>query len=146
MHINDIGATIHAAMCNDPGFGYTMGATRWGTGGTGHLTVTEGGIKITTAGRYRITASAYVQNTATGSTGRGVYVMRATSSEAFSAATEVLSAMDNFTQSAGGICAGPKILALSANDIIYLAARSTGAAGTCDQDNVSTYLLIERLS
>lgn len=120
----------------------TTGALSSGSG----LAIASGGIKVTTAGRYRITASAYVQNTATASNGRGVYVMRATSSGAYSAATEVMSAMDIAGASAGAVVCGPKILALSANDVLYLAARSTGAAGTCDQSNFGTYLLVERLS
>lgn len=39
----EVAARIHAAMCNDPAFGYTMDYTRWGTGGTGYLTITDGG-------------------------------------------------------------------------------------------------------
>lgn len=40
---NELAARIHRAMCDDSGFGYTMGSTRWGTGGTGWLTITEQG-------------------------------------------------------------------------------------------------------
>ena len=32
MKCNEIAAQIHAFMCDDPRFGYTQGATRWGTG------------------------------------------------------------------------------------------------------------------
>lgn len=112
------------------------------------LAIVSGGIKITTAGRYRITASAYVQNdAATAALGRGVYVYKAASSGAFSAAAEIFSAVDSKDgESAGAICCGPKIVECAANDIVYLAARSMNAAGTCYQDNVSTYLLVERLS
>ena len=40
---NELAAKIHAAMCNDPSFGYDMGAARWGTGGIGYLTINEAG-------------------------------------------------------------------------------------------------------
>ena len=120
----------------------TTGALSSGSG----LSIVSGGIKITTAGRYRVTASVYVSNSATEATGRGVYIRRATSSGAFSAASEILAAVDVSSKGSGAICCGPKILALSANDIIYLAARSMGAAGSCDKDNAGTFLLIERLS
>jgi len=111
------------------------------------LAIASGGIKITTAGRYRITASAYVQNADTAAYGRGVYVCKVASSGAFSATAEIFSAVDaRVGASSGAICCGPKIVECAANDIVYLAARSINAAGTCYQDNVSTYLLVERLS
>lgn len=113
------------------------------------LVIASGGIKITTAGRYRITASAYVQNVDTAACGRGVYVCKVASSGAFSATTEIFSGVDvddTKGASSGAICCGPKIVECAANDIVYLAARSISAPGTCYQDNVSTYLLIERLS
>ena len=46
----------------------------------------------------------------------------------------------------GAVICGPKCMTLNANDIIYLAARSTGAAGTCAPSNDMTYLLIESLT
>ena len=121
----------------------TTGAQSSGSG----LSIASGGIKIATAGKYRITAAAYVTNTASGSSGLGTYVKKAASSGAFSSASEILSAVDHYSGgNAGAACAGPKIVSCAANDIVYLAARSIGAAGTCDCDNAMTYLLVERLS
>ena len=116
----------------------TTGALSSGSG----LAIASGGIKITNAGRYRVTGSAYIN---AGGTNHGAYVYKAASSGAFSAATEQFSGLTT-NAAAGGVIAGTKILQCAANDIIYLAARSTGAANTCDQDNGATYLLVERLS
>lgn len=119
----------------------TLAATGALSSGSG-LAIASGGIKVTNAGRYRVTGSAYI---AAGGTNHGCYVYKAASSGAFSAASEIFSGLTTNT-AAGGVLAGTKIVQCAANDIIYLAARSTGAASTCDQDSASTYLLVERLS
>lgn len=118
----------------------TTGAVYDGSG----LTISGSGIKIATAGRYRISGAVYIRN-ASGMTARGCYIKRSTSSGAYSASTEIITAIEEGNV-AGSVNAGPKILQCAANDIIYLAGRAVGASSTIEKANVGTYLLVERLS
>lgn len=100
--------------------------------------ISGGGIKVKTAGRYRITAGAYISGTGA----HGVYVFQGTGTT-LATSTEILGCYLS-TAITGGISCGPKIVQAAANDIFLLAARSQGA-GTCAKNN-ATYLLIEKLS
>lgn len=118
----------------------TSGALYDGSG----LSIASSGIKIATAGRYRISGAVYIRN-ASGMTARGCYIKRSTSSGAYSASTEIITATEEGNV-AGAVNAGPKVVQCAANDIIYLAGRSVGAASVIEKANVGTYLLVERLS
>ena len=82
----------------------TTGALYDGSG----LSIASSGIKITTAGRYRISGAVYI-GSASGMTARGCYIKRSTSSGAYSASTEIITATEEGNV-AGSINAGPKIV------------------------------------
>ena len=108
------------------------------------FTISSGGVMCNKAGTYRITASAYVVPVA--STNHvGTYVKVGT---AFSSATEV---MGTLTATAGqtierGVGLVPKLVSITAGQIVFLAARTTSAQGTVQPNNAATYLLIERIA
>ena len=102
------------------------------------FSIASGGVRINATGTYRITASTYT--TGSGATYKGTYVRKGT---AFSTATEVMGLTQAYTASACQV--GPKLVLCNQNDIIFLATRLGGVAGTCYKDNAQTYLLIERV-
>ena len=103
-----------------------------------YFEISSGGIKVKTAGRYRLSASAYVSGTG----GHGVYVFQGTGTT-IATSTEIMGCFLSTTIT-GGISVAPKVIEANANDIFLLGARSVGG-GNCSKHN-GTYLLIEKLS
>ncbi|MCR4711468.1 MAG: hypothetical protein K5707_04140 [Clostridia bacterium] len=105
--------------------------------------ISSGGVKVTNAGRYRISGSVSI-NSASGQTTRSAYVYKGTSAT-ITSNTQICEAQYAGAAS-GPIAISPKIVELAANDIVFLGARSQGAASSCPASQAGTYLLIERLS
>lgn len=105
-----------------------------------YFEISGGGIKVKTAGRYRVSASAYISGAGSSN---GVYVYCGTGTT-LATSTEIMSTLISTTVT-GGMSIAPKIVEANANDIFLLGARSIGAAGTCTK-NLATYLLVEKLS
>lgn len=107
------------------------------------LSISNGGVQVTRAGTYRITASAYL-GTGASVNGYAVFVMKGS---AWSGATEVISgwhqkptglAFDNVVNRT-------KTVELDAGDILYLGARCGAESGTAYSAAVMTFLEVERL-
>ena len=105
--------------------------------------ISSGGVKVTNAGRYRVSGSVSI-NSASGQTTRSAYIYKGTSTT-ITSNTQVCEAQ-YAGASSGPIAISPKIVELAANDIVFLGARSQGAASSCPASQPGTYLLIERLS
>lgn len=105
------------------------------------------GIKVSTAGLYRISGSVYIEAPAA-ATSYGVYLKKANNRAAASASEigGVLIPKPTTATFSGAAQITPKLYSLSANDIIYLYARVRGASGTYQGANNMTYLLVEKVS
>lgn len=105
--------------------------------------LSNGGIKVAKAGLYRVSGSVYI-TPASGTTMLGCYLKVGSS---FSAGSEVAGTLAYMgTTGARAIQCAPKIVNLTAGQIVFLASRCRGAAGTHDAGNSSTYLQVEALS
>ena len=113
----------------------TTGAISNGSG----FSISNGGIKVANAGKYRVTASIYILGS--NATFKGVYVKKNNNS---TGATGELIGL-HYPYTASGVQVGPKIVSLAANDVLYLCGRSGGVAGTIYTNNTQTYLLVERV-
>jgi hypothetical protein len=107
------------------------------------FSIDNGGIKVSEPGIYRVSASAYLYTTGN-STARGLYVMKGS---AFGSATEVVAyfGMKPTGEEYAAMNTAPRLIDLSAGDILFLAVRYMGGAGGYYAGNTSTYLLVERL-
>lgn len=107
------------------------------------FSVASGGIKVANAGTYRVSGSIYI-NSASGQTSRGAYIYVGTSTT-MSNNTQVCEALYAGAAS-GAIAIAPKMITVAANQIVFLAARSQGAASSVPASQVGTYLLVERVA
>ena len=111
------------------------------SGGESIFSISDGGIKVSKAGNYRITGSVYV--TGVNAVNMcGCYIKKGAT---FASSTELFNAnigKDIAGAPQFGVSSGTKIVTLSANDIVYLCARVQGGTGTAYKDNRSTYLSI----
>lgn len=105
--------------------------------------LSSGGIKVAKAGLYRVSGSVYITpNSST--TMLGCYIKVGSS---FSAGSEVAGTLSYMgTTGARAIQCAPKIVNLTAGQIVFLASRCRGAAGTHAAGHSSTYLQVEALS
>lgn len=121
----------------------TLTSTNVVTYGPSYYSISSGGIKVSKAGIYKISASVYI-NSNSGQTSRSVYVYAGTSTT-MTNNTQILEA--DYAGSLGGaIPAASKIVELSANAIVFLGARSNGAASSVPASHIGTYLFIQRLT
>lgn len=105
--------------------------------------LSSGGVKVAKAGLYRVSGSVYI-TPASGTTMLGCYLKVGSS---FSAGSEVAGTLAYMgTTGARAIQCAPKIVNLTAGQIVFLASRCRGAAGTHDASHASTYLQVEALS
>ena len=105
--------------------------------------LSSGGIKVAKSGLYRVSGSVYI-TPANSTTMLGCYIKVGSS---FSAGSEVAGTLAYMgTTGARAIQCAPKIVNLTAGQIIFLASRCRGAAGTHDAGHSSTYLQVEALS
>lgn len=105
--------------------------------------LSSGGIKVAKSGLYRVSGSVYI-TPASGTTMLGCYIKVGSS---FSAGSEVAGTLAYMgTTGARAIQCAPKIVNLTAGQIVFLASRCRGAAGTHDAGHSSTYLQVEALS
>lgn len=112
-----------------------------------NYSIVDGGIKVATAGIYRISASVYLTGGASSGVNRkDVFVRKGTN---FSSATEAVSITDNVgtttTAQHGSVGTTPKLVSASANDIFYLACRLRGGSGSYYGNNAGTWLLVEKV-
>lgn len=105
--------------------------------------LSSGGIKVAKSGLYRVSGSVYI-TPASGTTMLGCYIKVGSS---FSAGSEVAGTLAYMgTTGARAIQCAPKIVNLTAGQIVFLASRCRGAAGTHAAGHSSTYLQVEALS
>lgn len=105
--------------------------------------LSKGGIKVAKAGLYRVSGSVYITPDSS-TTMLGCYIKVGSS---FSAGSEVAGTLAYMgTTGARAIQCAPKIVNLTAGQIVFLASRCRGAAGTHDAGHSSTYLQVEALS
>lgn len=105
--------------------------------------LSSGGIKVAKSGLYRVSGSVYI-TPANSTTMLGCYIKVGSS---FSAGSEVVGTLSYMgTTGARAIQCAPKIVNLTAGQIVFLASRCRGAAGTHDAGHSSTYLQVEALS
>ena len=107
------------------------------------FSIDNGGIKVSEAGIYKVSASAYLYTTGN-STARGLYVMKGS---AFGSATEINSyyGIKPTGEEYAAMNTAPRLIDLSAGDILFLGVRYMGGAGGYYAGNTATYLLVERL-
>lgn len=104
--------------------------------------LSSGGIKVAKSGLYRVSGSVYI-TPANSTTLLGCYLKVGSS---FSAGSEVAGTLTSMgTTGARAIQCAPKIVNLTAGQIVFLASRCRGAAGTHDAGHSSTYLQVEAL-
>ena len=104
--------------------------------------LSSGGIKVAKSGLYRVSGSVYI-TPASDTTMLGCYIKVGSS---FSAGSEVAGTLSYMgTTGARAIQCAPKIVNLTAGQIVFLASRCRGAAGTHDAGHSSTYLQVEAL-
>lgn len=107
-----------------------------------NYSLSSGGIKVAKSGLYRVSGSVYI-TPANSTTMLGCYIKVGSSFSAGSEAAGTLSYMG--TTGARAIQCAPKIVNLTAGQIVFLASRCRGAAGTHDAGHSSTYLQVEAL-
>ena len=107
------------------------------------FSIASGGIKVANAGTYRVSGSIYI-NSASGQTSRGAYIYVGTSTT-MSNNTQVCEALYAGSAS-GAIAIAPKMITVAENQIVFLAARSQGAASSVPASQAGTYLLVERVA
>ena len=112
------------------------------------MSISTYGIKVASAGIYKITGSVYL-NAPAAAYACGVYIKKSTNSAAYASSSElggVLIPKPTTQAFAGAVQFAPNIYSLAANDVIYLAARIRGASdGTVNVTNAMTYLLVEKI-
>lgn len=115
------------------------------------FTITNGGIKVAFAGKYKVSASCYFQSGSNGSM-PSVYIrtnnnadISASSSSASGMGTEKVAVSIPATTQAVPVVASPMLIDLARNDIVYLVGRSRQANGKIVCNNNMTYLQIEFL-
>lgn len=119
----------------------STGSIGFGTG----LTISSGGIQVASAGVYKVSGSVKMRSATTGTTyGRKALI---TSGSSFSNSTEVTGAGANGSDSLlDGVAIPAKLVSLSANDIVFLCAKSLDGEGLAEEHSVETYLLVERVA
>ena len=119
----------------------STGSIGFGTG----LTISSGGIQVASAGVYKVSGSVKMRSATTGTTyGRKALI---TSGSSFSNSTEVTGAGANGSASLlDGVAIPAKLVSLSANDIVFLCAKSLDGEGLAEEHSVETYLLVERVA
>lgn len=109
---------------------------------SGVFTIEDGGIKVPVSGWYKLSASVYLRANAN-STTVGCYIREGT---VFSTATEIASGNIISYNTANQYITSSvseTLVYLTAGNLIYLAARVSGAAGAYWSDNKATFLQLE---
>ena len=107
------------------------------------FSISDGGIKVSEAGVYRVTASVYVNPTAD-TTNVGCSSSKGTTFATSTMVTETLAGVGD-SSVPRSVFGGVNIVSLNANDIVYLRSRCYGDAGTHYPDHAATYLLVEKV-
>lgn len=109
------------------------------------IDTTLGGIKIKTAGIYRVYGSIYFTN-ASGVSRAGVYLYQSTNGGNYASATEIHnSLMPSSASTSNVIPIASKLISCAVNDGIYLAGRALGGSSTLSGNNQATYLCVEKV-
>lgn len=104
-----------------------------------NLSISSGGVKCAKAGYVRVSGSTYTSPTVNGSW-QGTYVRKGPT---WAASSEVASSYFTGNPSGTGISVAPKIISVSAGDVIFLASRISDSGGTVYNGNSATYLTVE---
>ena len=109
------------------------------------IDTTLGGIRIKTAGIYRVYGSIYFTN-ASGVSRAGVYIFKSTNGGNYASAAEIHnSLMPSTASNSNVIPIASKLISCAANDIIYIAGRALGGSSTLSGNNRATYLCVEKV-
>lgn len=118
------------------------------------FSISDGGVKVSQAGKYRVCGSVYAEPGVSTSTvvsrfsdlnqlSKGCYIRYGSS---WADGTEASAFVAVARTGKFGIGTVPVIITLAANDIVYLGFRSFKAnTGTMTSNNTATYLLIEKM-
>lgn len=107
-----------------------------------NYSISSGGVKVTEAGTYKVSGSVYL-TPASGTTTMGCYIKVGS---AFSSATEVNGVLQYMgATGARAVQVTPKLVNLTAGQIVFLGSRCRGAAGTCTPNHTETFLMIEKV-
>ena len=121
----------------------TSGAIYGGSG----LGITFYGIKVSSAGKYRVSGSVYLEAPAAVYS-YGVYLKKSANGSVYASSTELggtLTPKPTTQAFTGAVQFAPRLFSLAANDVVFLAARARGANGTVYVSNNMTYLLVEKV-
>lgn len=111
--------------------------------------ISDGGIKVTNAGYYRISGGVYMGATLDGGAiSKDIYVWRGAT---YATASEVMSTTDdcytgNQSGAVGTVSFSSKVIQASANDIFFLVCRVRNGTGSYYAENNGTFLLVEHLT
>lgn len=109
------------------------------------IDTTLGGIKIKTAGIYRVYGSIYFTN-ASGVSRAGVYLYQSTNGGNYASAVEIHnSLMPSSASISNVIPIASKLISCAVNDVVYLAGRALGGSSTLSGNNRATYLCVEKV-
>ena len=107
-----------------------------------NFSFSSGGVKVAKAGLYRVSGSAYITPNSSTTT-LGTYIKIGSS---FANGTEVNSQLQGMaTTGARAIQCIPRLVNITAGQIVFLASRCRGTAGTVDASHETTFLQIERV-
>ena len=108
------------------------------------FSISNGGVKVTQAGLYRVSGSVYI-NPPSGASMVGVYAKKGAS---YSRAPEVNGAYYGVggADTSRAVIMASKLVSLSAGDIVYLAGRCADVNGMAYPSHDSTFLLIDKIA
>lgn len=108
-----------------------------------NYSLSSNGVKVATAGTYRVSGSVYL-NPDSSTTNLGVYIKIGSS---FSGGTEVNACLigKGSANTQRAVQCIPKLVSITANQIVFLGCRCMGAAGTVNASHASTFLQIEKV-
>lgn len=109
------------------------------------IDTTLGGIRIKTAGLYKVQGSAYIV-TGTGATLLGTYLKKSVNGGNYASATEFYGGLEMARASSSMVVGTPiKMVSCAVDDVIYLAGRVMSSTGTISGDNHATFIHLEKV-
>lgn len=117
--------------------------------GDGFSITSDGGIKCTSAGTYKVSGSIFMGvNASGGATLKEAYISKGTT---YNNSSRVVSGADSMyvgdgKAREGAVPIGGKLVQASAGDAFYLYCRIFDGAGYCSNANKDTFLLVEKVA
>ena len=109
------------------------------------IDTTLGGIRIKTAGIYKVQGSAYI-STGTGATMLGAYLKKSANGGNYASATEFYGGLETAKASSDMVVGTPiKMVSCAVDDVIYLAGRVMSSTGTISANNKATFIHLEKV-